>query len=95
MVERVPPLPKTMVVLIAELWLNRAVLKQKAIELLGGTVATAAKEIGVTHQAIAKWPDELPPRIADRVLAAVARKHLPRVLLGLGDDTRGVLAAGG
>jgi hypothetical protein len=39
-------------------------LKAKAIELLGGTTASAAKEIGVTYQAIDKWPDELPPRIA-------------------------------
>lgn len=57
-------------------------LKAKAIELLGGTTASAAKEIGVTYQAIDKWPDELPPRIADRVLAAVARKHLPASLTG-------------
>jgi hypothetical protein len=72
-----------MVVFIAELWLNPAVLKQTAIKLLGGSPAAAAKEIGVTQQAIAKWPDELPPRIADRVLAALARKHLPENLLGL------------
>lgn len=52
-------------------------LKAKAIELLGGTTASAAKEIGVSYQAIDKWPDELPPRLADRVLAAVARRHLP------------------
>lgn len=54
-------------------------LKSKAIELLGGTVASAAKEIGVTYQAIDKWPDELPPRIADRVLAAVVRKRFPEL----------------
>ena len=54
-------------------------LKSKAIELLGGSVASAAKEIGVTYQAIDKWPDELPPRIADRVLAAVARKRFPEL----------------
>jgi hypothetical protein len=50
--------------------------KAKAIELLGGSVASAAKEIGVSYQAVDKWPDDLPPRIADRVLAAVARKRL-------------------
>lgn len=72
-----------MVVLIAELWLNPAVLKQTAIELLGGTISAAAAAVGVTHQAVAKWPEQLPPRIADRVLAAVARKHLPDALLGL------------
>lgn len=57
-------------------------LKAKAIELLGGSTASAAKEIGVSYQAIDKWPDELPPRLADRVLAAVARKHLPPELRG-------------
>lgn len=56
--------------------------KSRAIELLGGTTASAAKEIGVTYQAIDKWPDDLPPRLADRVLAAVARKHLPPELQG-------------
>jgi hypothetical protein len=50
-------------------------LKAKAIELLGGTVASAAKEIGVSYQAVNKWPDELPPRIEDRVWAALARKQ--------------------
>ena len=57
-------------------------LKSKAIELLGGTTAAAAAAIGVTYQAVDKWPDELPPRIEDRVLAALARKHLPAELRG-------------
>jgi len=57
-------------------------LKSKAIELLGGTVATAAARIGVSYQAVDKWPDELPARIADRVLAALAREHLPPDLIG-------------
>jgi len=47
--------------------------KQKAIELLGGTVAAAAQAVGVTYQAVDKWPDLLPPRIADRVQAALWR----------------------
>lgn len=51
-------------------------LKSKAIELLGGTIASTAKEIGISYQAVDKWPDVLPARIEDRVLAAVARKHL-------------------
>lgn len=70
--------------------------KSRAIELLGGTVASAAKEIGISYQAVDKWPDDLPARIADRVLAAVARKHLPPELQGevpaasawTGDDRR-------
>lgn len=49
--------------------------KAKAIELLGGSVKAAADSIGVTYQAVEKWPDVLPARIADRVIAAIARKH--------------------
>lgn len=57
-------------------------LKTKAIELLGGTVTAAANAIGISYQAVDKWPDELPDRIADRVLAVQARKHLPPELIG-------------
>ncbi len=57
-------------------------LKSKAIELLGGTPAEAARQVGVTTQAISQWPDELPDRIADRVLAALARRHLPPEMIG-------------
>lgn len=56
--------------------------KTKAIELLGGTVTAAAQAIGVSYQAVDKWPDVLPPRIVDRVQAALARKHLPPELIG-------------
>ncbi len=56
--------------------------KAKAIELLGGTVAKAAEAIGVNSQAISQWPGVLPARLADRVVAAVARKHLPPELIG-------------
>ncbi len=56
-------------------------LKSKAIEALGGTVALAAGKVGVTYQAVDKWPEVLPPRIADRVLAAIAKERLPRPLL--------------
>ncbi len=51
--------------------------KSKAIELLGGTIAAAAEAVGVSYQAVNQWPDELPARIADRVLAAVARERFP------------------
>lgn len=57
--------------------------KTKAIELLGGSIATAAEAIGVSYQAINQWPDELPERIADRVLAVQARKYLPPELIGV------------
>jgi len=49
--------------------------KSEAIELLGGTVSEAAKAIGINPQAVTQWPDELPNRISDRVIAAVARSR--------------------
>ena len=55
--------------------------KARALELLGGTVATAAEAIGISSAAISQWPDELPPRLEDRVLAVLARKHLPAEVL--------------
>lgn len=57
--------------------------KEKAIELLGGTPTAAAEQIGITVSAVTQWPDDLPDRIADRVLAAIARKHLPPETLGI------------
>lgn len=57
-------------------------LKTKAIELLGGSTASAAEAIGITYQGVEKWPDVLPDRIADRVIAAIARKHLAPELIG-------------
>ena len=56
--------------------------KAKAIELLGGSAVSAATAVGVTPSAVSQWPELLPPRIADRVLAALARKHLPPELIG-------------
>lgn len=47
--------------------------KQEAIRLLGGTIGTAAANVGVTPQAVSGWPDPLPQRIADRVQAALWR----------------------
>lgn len=57
-------------------------LKTKAIELLGGSPAAVARAVGVSTQAVSQWPDTLPERIADRVLAALARKHLPPEVIG-------------
>ena len=54
-------------------------LKTKAIELLGGSTSTAAHAIGISYQAVDKWPDVLPARIADRVYAAIARKAMPEL----------------
>lgn len=53
-------------------------LKTKAIELLGGTTQAAAKTMGVTYQAVEKWPEVLPQRIADRVLGVYVRTNKPR-----------------
>lgn len=64
-------------------------LKSTAIELLGGTTTAAAEAIGVSYQAIGKWPAVLPRRIEDRVLAAQARKYLPAELLGAGTPAMG------
>ena len=52
--------------------------KSEAIKALGGSVADAAREIGVTFQAVNKWPEELPARIRDRVQAALYRKERRR-----------------
>ena len=48
-------------------------LKAQAIKSLGGTVGSAAEAVGVSYQAVDKWPEILPPRIADRVQAALWR----------------------
>ena len=49
--------------------------KADAIRLLGGTAAAAAKAIGISSAAVSLWPDVLPPRIADRVQAALWRQE--------------------
>lgn len=48
--------------------------KEHAIELLGGSIGAAAEAIGVSYQAVNKWPEVLPRRIEDRVYAALWRK---------------------
>jgi len=48
--------------------------KSDAIKLLGGTTASVAEAIGISYQAVSKWPEILPPRISDRVHAAVNRQ---------------------
>lgn len=49
--------------------------KAEAIEKLGGSIAAAAKAIGVSYQAVNQWPETLPGRIVDRVQAALYRKQ--------------------
>jgi hypothetical protein len=53
--------------------------KTEAISMLGGDVASAAKALGISYQAVNKWPAELPQRISDRVLGAYARLRLPEI----------------
>ena len=56
--------------------------KTWALEQFGDSVAEVAAAVGVTSSAVTQWPEDLPRRIADRVVAAIARKHLPPELLG-------------
>lgn len=56
-------------------------LKSDAIRLLGGTPKSAAEACQITKQAVSLWPEVLTRDIEDRVLAALARKHLPPELL--------------
>lgn len=56
--------------------------KTHAIKVLGGTPAKAARAVGISSSAVSQWPDVLPPAIADRVIAALAKQHLPPELLG-------------
>ena len=51
-------------------------LKSEAVELLGRDMSAAAEAVGISYQAVKKWPDQLPPRIADRVLGVCVRKGI-------------------
>lgn len=56
--------------------------KTEAFRLLGVTTVTAAADLlGITHSAVSQWPNddkgELPESAENRVLAYLARKHLP------------------
>lgn len=65
--------------------------KKAAIDLFG-SVQGLADALGITRQAIYKWPDELPQRTADEVLGAAVRVgHL--ALVGEGEDRAMEVAA--
>lgn len=49
--------------------------KEKAIQLLGGDISSAAKAIGISYQAVKKWPEVLSPAVSDRVVAALAKSE--------------------
>jgi len=51
--------------------------KSQATRLLGGSTTSAADAIGITPQAYGQWPDPLPQRLVDRVVAALARQTFP------------------
>ena len=53
--------------------------KTTAINMLGGTTTAAAHAMGISYQAVDKWPPVLPSRIADRVLGVVARRRFPEL----------------
>jgi hypothetical protein len=57
----------------------RGMKKSKAIELLGGSKSAAAAAIGISYQAVDKWPEDLTERIADRVYAVIARRAFPDI----------------
>jgi molybdenum-dependent DNA-binding transcriptional regulator ModE len=52
--------------------------KETAIQLLGGSIRSAAEAIGITYKAVHKWPDVLSPRIVDRVEIALVRMSKPK-----------------
>jgi len=55
-----------------------------------GTQANLARLIGCSRWAIGKWPDPLPRRIADRVIAACVRKGIdPTPLLEMEEGVGG------
>jgi DNA-binding transcriptional regulator YdaS (Cro superfamily) len=53
--------------------------KADAIKLLGGPKGQQrqlAEAVGVSDSAVSQWPETLPPRLADRVIAAAMRKRI-------------------
>ncbi len=54
--------------------------KSTAFVLLGPAVRDVAAAVGCSGSAVRQWPEQLPRRIADRVLAAWARKNMPDTL---------------
>lgn len=78
----------TEVAVTVELWFNEAMHKSKAIEILGGTIPAAAEAMGISYQAVDKWPEILPDRIADRVMGVVAKTRYPELAAELAEPTK-------
>lgn len=49
--------------------------KKSAIDMLGGSVTSAARACGISPSAVSQWPDELNRDQTDRVQAALWRKQ--------------------
>lgn len=51
--------------------------------MLGGTNTAAAKALGITYQAVRKWPEDLTPDIENRLIGALVRmrKKVPAWLV--------------
>lgn len=56
--------------------------KSDAIRVFG-SVAHLARAIGVSHTAVQKWPDMLPRRLEDRVIAAAVREQSQEKLVAI------------
>lgn len=82
-------------VFFLKLWFNCGMFKDEAIDLLGGSAVRAAELMGVTYQAVNKWPPVLPQRIADRVLGVCVRHGIavPGRHLNLADSKPNQLQA--
>jgi len=49
--------------------------KKRAVKLFGSQVVLA-RALGCTRQYVSNWPDPIPHRIADRVIAACVRSGI-------------------
>lgn len=59
--------------------------KTTVIELFGGTVTLAAKALGISYQALKKWPEYITSANKDKVVATLVRsdKQLNRRLTSI------------
>lgn len=53
--------------------------KETVFILLGKDAEEVARRVGCSKQAVYKWPDPLPRRIADRILAACVRMRAEKL----------------
>ena len=67
--------------------------KAYATFILGDSPTAAAKAMGISSQAYSQWPDDLPSRLEDRVIAAYFRQRYPDVIRLLRDSTPSALTA--